>query len=133
MSRAPRRKRAPSRARLRTPWTPCARSRDSDGSEGMKIRHSAVSLLLAAMTVHCAHAQVRTPRRADVALAARTTRPDTVRGLYVNRWAVIATARMAHLLQLARTTEVNTLVIDVKDDRGYVLYKSNVPLAHNIG
>ena len=65
--------------------------------------------------------------------APRTVRPDTVRGLYVSRWAAVDTSRIAHLVQLATVTEVNTLVIDVKDDRGYVLYGSSVPLAHAIG
>ncbi len=64
---------------------------------------------------------------------ARTQRPDTVRGIYVNRWAAIAPARIAHLVDLAKTTEINSLVIDVKDDRGYVLYRSSVELARKIG
>ena len=59
-------------------------------------------------------------------------RPDVVRGLYVNRWAVLD-GRVWNLVSVARTTEVNALVIDVKDDRGYVLYASSVPLAHRIG
>ena len=59
-------------------------------------------------------------------------RPAVVRGLYVNRWAVLD-GRVWNLVSLARTTEVNALVIDVKDDRGYVLYKSSVPLAQRMG
>ncbi|MEO8623071.1 MAG: putative glycoside hydrolase [bacterium] len=60
------------------------------------------------------------------------SRPDVVRGLYVNRWAVLG-QKMWDLIDVARTTEVNALVLDVKDDRGYVLYRSTVPLAHEIG
>jgi hypothetical protein len=40
---------------------------------------------------------------------------------------------MSQLIDLAKTTEVNALVIDVKDDRGFVLYRSRVPLAQEIG
>jgi len=58
--------------------------------------------------------------------------PPVVRGLYVNRWAALG-QRMWELIAVARTTEVNALVIDVKDDRGFVLYHSNVPLAREIG
>ena len=58
--------------------------------------------------------------------------PAVVRGLYVNRWAAIGT-KVWQLVALARTTEINALVIDVKDDRGFVLYRSRVPLAHEIG
>ena len=59
-------------------------------------------------------------------------RPEIVRGLYVNRWAALG-RKMGQLIDLAKKTEVNALVIDVKDDRGFVLYKSRVPLAVEIG
>jgi hypothetical protein len=59
-------------------------------------------------------------------------RPATLRGLYVNRWAALGD-RMWQLIAVAKTTEVNALVIDVKDDRGLVLYRSRVPLARQIG
>ncbi len=62
----------------------------------------------------------------------RMAQPDTVRGLYVNRWAAIGN-RMWQLVDLARRTEVNALVIDVKDDRGLMLYRSEVPLVREIG
>jgi hypothetical protein len=58
--------------------------------------------------------------------------PDTVRGLYVNRWAAIG-QRVYALINVAKRTEVNALVIDVKDDRGFMLYPSRVPLAREIG
>jgi hypothetical protein len=58
--------------------------------------------------------------------------PDTLRGLYVNRWAAIG-QKIHRLIDVAKRTEVNTLVIDVKDDRGYLLYPSRVPLANEIG
>ena len=59
-------------------------------------------------------------------------RPEAVRGLYVNRWAALG-QKMWELIDVAKTTEVNALVIDVKDDRGFVLYRSSVPLASSIG
>ena len=40
---------------------------------------------------------------------------------------------MNELIDVAKRTEINALVIDVKDDRGFVLYKSRVPLAQQIG
>ena len=58
--------------------------------------------------------------------------PDTLRGLYVNRWAALG-SKLKGLIEVAKKTEVNALVIDVKDDRGFVLYRSSVPLAHEIG
>lgn len=62
----------------------------------------------------------------------RMATPDTIRGLYVNRWAAIG-SRMWQLADLAQRSEVNALVIDVKDDRGLMLYRSEVPLAREIG
>ena len=58
--------------------------------------------------------------------------PKAVRGLYVNRWAALGD-RGWELIGLASRTEINALVIDVKDDRGFVLYRSRVPLARAIG
>jgi len=58
--------------------------------------------------------------------------PDTLRGLYVNRWAALG-SKLKGLIKVAKRTEVNALVIDVKDDRGFVLYRSRVPLAQEIG
>jgi hypothetical protein len=58
--------------------------------------------------------------------------PDTLRGLYVNRWAALG-RKLNSLIGIAKRTEVNALVIDVKDDRGFVLYRSSVPLAREIG
>jgi len=69
---------------------------------------------------------IRQPRAPLVA------RPPAVRGLYVNRWAALG-QKMWQLIDVARTTEVNALVLDVKDDRGFVLYRSRVPLARQIG
>jgi hypothetical protein len=40
---------------------------------------------------------------------------------------------MWQLIDVAKRTEVNALVIDVKDDRGYILYRSRIPLAREIG
>ncbi len=40
---------------------------------------------------------------------------------------------MRKLIVVAKHTEINAFVIDVKDDRGFVLYKSSVPLARQIG
>jgi len=67
--------------------------------------------------------------RRPAALLVRT--PSTVRALYVNRWAAIGD-KMWQLIDVAKRTEVNALVIDVKDDRGLLLYHSAVPLAKEI-
>ncbi|HSH75698.1 MAG TPA: putative glycoside hydrolase, partial [Longimicrobiales bacterium] len=64
---------------------------------------------------------------------ARFPRPQAVRGLYANAWAAGSSARMSELLDIARRTEVNSLVIDIKDASGYVSHGTEVALAHEIG
>jgi hypothetical protein len=71
-------------------------------------------------------------RRSDSRKIVRVATPDTLRGLYVNRWAALG-RKLTDLIGVAKRTEINALVIDVKDDRGFVLYRSGVPLAREIG
>lgn len=58
--------------------------------------------------------------------------PAVVRGVYVNAW-VFGSQRFFNLVRLADTTEVNALVIDVKDATGYLTYRSALPTAEAIG
>ncbi len=58
--------------------------------------------------------------------------PAVVRALYMNGW-VFGSSRFFRLLALADTTEINALVIDVKDATGYITYRSSVPTAVQIG
>ncbi len=64
---------------------------------------------------------------------ARFPRPEHVRGLYVNAWAAGSTRRMAELLEIAKTTEVNALVIDIKDATGFISHDTDLELAREIG
>jgi hypothetical protein len=58
--------------------------------------------------------------------------PGNVKGLYVNAWA-FSSPKLWHLARLVDSTEINALVIDVKDDTGCLLYPSKVPTAIEIG
>ncbi|HEY6784192.1 MAG TPA: putative glycoside hydrolase [Gemmatimonadales bacterium] len=55
-----------------------------------------------------------------------------VKALYVNAWA-FASPKLWGLARLADSTEINALVVDVKDDTGCLLYPSQVPTAIEIG
>src|SRR5262245_33962437 len=44
--------------------------------------------------------------------------PSVIRALYVNRWATQSRKRMAKLIAAADSTEINALVIDMKDEFG---------------
>ena len=60
-------------------------------------------------------------------------RPDHVRGLYVNAWSAGSRRRITALTELARRTQINTFVVDIKDATGYVSHPTEVPLAQRIG
>jgi hypothetical protein len=58
--------------------------------------------------------------------------PHPVRAIYVNAWA-FGSRRFYDLIRLVEGTEVNSFVIDVKDDTGYLTYRSAVSTAIGIG
>lgn len=107
----------------------------------LAVRHAAAALLLAAAACGAPESRAAAGSGESAVARADTTpeekiplvpRPERVRGLYVNRWAALG-SRMWELIAVAKRTEVNALVIDVKDDRGFVLYPSRVALAREIG
>ena len=100
-----------------------------DAHVGIQGRDARAEPVLTAVQKQADSLKADSVRRAQVV---RVSRPEVLRGLYVNRWAAIG-KKLGLLIDIAKTTEVNALVIDVKDDRGFVLYKSHVPLAHEIG
>jgi hypothetical protein len=90
-------------------------------------RAGVVSSLLPSATARAAaqpppHIQPAPP----ATTAAPRSAPEHVRGIYVTAYAAGSPRRMAQLLALADTTEINTFVVDVKDESG-VLYGSRNP------
>ncbi len=61
------------------------------------------------------------------------SRPEHVRGIYLNAWTAGSVRRREPLLDLARNTEINAFVIDIKDASGYVSHDSGVLLAREVG
>ncbi|SDX08018.1 putative glycoside hydrolase [Paenibacillus sp. CF384] len=56
--------------------------------------------------------------------------PDAVRGIYVTGWSA-GGARMESLLKLVDDTDLNAMVIDIKDDDGYITFKPEGELNAN--
>ncbi|HEX5970531.1 MAG TPA: putative glycoside hydrolase [Gemmatimonadaceae bacterium] len=56
-----------------------------------------------------------------------------IRALYVNRWAAQSPKRMRQIIQIADETEINGLVIDMKDEFGLNYHPSNPTWARNAG
>jgi hypothetical protein len=77
----------------------------------------------------------------DSAAAPAQPAPDTVRrsdttivrGLYVLRWAAQSPDRMKKLIAIADSTEINALVIDIKDEFGLNYKSSDTMVARNAG
>jgi len=55
--------------------------------------------------------------------------PVKVKGLYVSNWTAGNPARLEHFIGLCDATELNALVIDVKDDEGHLSFMSDI--VHN--
>ncbi len=53
--------------------------------------------------------------------------PVKAKALYLTGWTVGGTKSLEHYVELANTTEINSYVVDIKDDGGYVGYESQVP------
>src|ERR1017187_2082021 len=61
--------------------------------------------------------------------------PDTAiaRGLYVNRFAAQSQKKMRQLIAIADSTEINALIIDIKDEFGLNYTPSDPSVARNAG
>src|SRR5205814_10732136 len=57
---------------------------------------------------------------------------EPIKALYVNAWA-FGSSKLAHLVRLADSTEINAFVVDIKDDTGCLLYPSEVKVAQEVG
>jgi hypothetical protein len=62
-----------------------------------------------------------------------TLRPFQVRGIYIPFVLLARPERVRELLELVDKTELNAVAVDVKSDRGFLAWKSEVPLAKKLG
>ena len=74
---------------------------------------------------------VRPTGTAEVIALQKEPRP--IRALYVNRFTAQSSARMKHLIGIADSTEINALVIDIKDEFGLNWHSSDPLLQRNEG
>ncbi len=56
-----------------------------------------------------------------------------IKGIYVSHYALGSPEFVAHVKNLLEDTELNAVVMDVKGDRGHLVYPTQVPLAQQIG
>jgi len=61
--------------------------------------------------------------------------PVQVKGIWVGAWFIVEPGRLDNFIDLCETTEINTLVIDIKDEYGHVtipMDSDNFPVNQNI-
>lgn len=59
--------------------------------------------------------------------------PDVVKAVYLTGWSASRKSKIDYVINLAKTSGVNAVVIDVKDYSGYVLYDSKLPAVIKYG
>ncbi len=62
-----------------------------------------------------------------------TKKDVKVKGLYLTGWTAGSKDKMDHFISLAKETELNAFVIDIKNDDGIVSYESGVPAVKEAG
>ena len=95
--------------------------------------HSCFCVLSTACTAGAEHAEPAKIVTRQAAGRIDTTAASPVRALYVNRWASQSRKRMAKLIAAADSTEINALVIDMKDEFGLNYKTHNADFAKNAG
>jgi hypothetical protein len=61
------------------------------------------------------------------------TKPTIVKGIYTTGWIAGSVNGFSRLIHFIDETEVNSLVVDIKDDTGTLSFKTDIPLANEIG
>jgi hypothetical protein len=60
------------------------------------------------------------------------SKPEKIKGIYLSGWTAGSRNKLGDLLELIDKTELNAVVIDVKDAKGKLTYRSQLPLAKEI-
>lgn len=66
---------------------------------------------------------VKYPKKTDV----------KVKGLYLTGWVAGNANRLDQIISLIKNTELNTVVLDIKDDDGLVGYETNIQAVRDVG
>jgi len=69
----------------------------------------------------------------DVKTTTVLLEPFLPKAVYVSFWAAGSKKYMNRILELAKETEINTVIVDIKNEYGDLSYLTDVKLAHRIG
>lgn len=53
--------------------------------------------------------------------------PEVVKAIYLTSWSASRKDKIDYAINIAKTTEINAIVIDIKDFSGYVVYNTTLP------
>lgn len=74
------------------------------------------------------------PKENNIVYSPKTANKDIkVKALYLTGWTVGNKSKRDDFIELAKTTEINSFVVDIKDDDGMVGYESNIPTVREAG
>jgi hypothetical protein len=62
----------------------------------------------------------------------RHSQPFYTKGIYLSSWTAGDSKRINQIIDFIRRTELNTVVIDIKDSSGKVAYDSKIPLVNEL-
>lgn len=80
-------------------------------------------------------ASSRAPAAIDdpAAAPARPVRPTVIKAIYLTSWSAATPSRVARALELIEATELNGVVIDIKDYTGAVVFRTGNPVVGAMG
>lgn len=100
---------------------------EDDGSFRLENVPEAGELIFKAPGYHALARELDDQMEFDV-----TLEDKPIRAIYVTAGAVATESKWNELLDLAERTEINAMVIDIKDSTGFIFYDTQVELAHEI-
>ena len=59
--------------------------------------------------------------------------PEIVKAVYLTSWSAATESRIEEVIEIAKTTEINAVVVDIKDWSGFIPYNTDVPEAAEYG
>lgn len=62
----------------------------------------------------------------------KINKPEAVKAIYLTGWSAGSKEKLESLISIAQNTEINSFVVDIKDDDGLVSYASNIPAVREI-
>ncbi len=73
---------------------------------------------------------IKTPTSTESEIRRSTFKtPEIVKAIYLTSWSAASSYRINYAIELAKNTEINAVVIDIKDWSGHISYDTEVPEA----